>query len=264
TCLPGDCTDNGDGTGTIRFSGSVTNCSQGSTPDRLDLLTINNVGVIDVVNGVTNVVLGPTNTLLAGGGLNFSGSYKAPCGPSTDVIYVTGVDANDVTPLPVSSSCSNTCSVACRPAIKVYKQVVCYTNLCEPFSDDLNSQKSATGVRTDNPLNCPAFCYRIIVTNAGCVPLTGLTVTDQSSPGPNLDLSGCGFPTTLAVGASFACTNRDVTRCSNDVNVVTATAQGLNSFGTNQTVSAQDTNTVTVLPINIDCGLYVRTNGGTA
>src|SRR5262249_45314460 len=27
TCLPGDCTDNGDGTGTIRFSGSVTNCS---------------------------------------------------------------------------------------------------------------------------------------------------------------------------------------------------------------------------------------------
>src|SRR5262249_14346604 len=158
--------DNGDGTGTIRFSGSVTNCSRGSTPDRPDLLTINNVGVIDVVNGVTNVVLGPTNTLLAGGVLNFSGSYKAPCGPSTDVIYVTGIDANDVTPLPVSSSCSNTCSVACRPAIKVYKQVVCYTPTgCEAFSDDLNSQKTATGVTVTNsppapPPICPAFCYR--------------------------------------------------------------------------------------------------------
>src|SRR5262249_40814 len=30
TCSPGDCTDSNDGTGIIRFSGSVTNCSVGS------------------------------------------------------------------------------------------------------------------------------------------------------------------------------------------------------------------------------------------
>src|SRR5207247_11434408 len=69
---------------------------------------------------------------------------------------------------------SATCPVVCAPAIKVYKQVVCYTNLCEPFSDDLNAQKTAAGVRVDSPLNCPAFCYRITVTNAGNVTLSNL------------------------------------------------------------------------------------------
>src|SRR5207237_2839594 len=77
-------------------------------------------------------------------------------------------------------------------------------------------------------------------------------------------LSICGFPTSLSVGQSRTCIVANVTRCTTDTNVVTATAMGLNSFGTNQPVVSQDTNRVTVIPIAIDCGIYVRTNGGTA
>src|SRR5207248_1016671 len=75
-CTSGDCADNSDGTGTIRFSGSVTNCTFGGTPDQPGFLTIINVGVVSVVNGVTNVVLGSTNTILGVGVLNFAGSYR--------------------------------------------------------------------------------------------------------------------------------------------------------------------------------------------
>src|SRR4029453_11516253 len=97
--------------------------------------------------------------------------------------------------------------------------------VCEPFNSDLNTQKSATGIRLDPPnaANCPAFCYRITVTNAGNVPLT-LTVSDNSTPDPDLNLSNCGFPATLAVGASAQCVIPPVTHCENRLNLVTPTA----------------------------------------
>src|SRR5262249_34373130 len=118
--------------------------------------------------------------------------------------------------------------------------------------------KTATGVRIDNPLNCPAFCYRIIVTNSGNVRLTSLVVSDDSVPNPDLDLSGCGFPTTLLVGESASCVIQGVTHCDNTVNVVTA--RGVSDSG--QTVSSQDTNSVMVVPIAVQCSMEVSTDGG--
>ncbi len=168
-----------------------------------------------------------------------------------------------------TSSCDTCVSCVGQPAIKVWKQVVCYSNICEPFSSNLDSQKSATGVRIDpaNDADCPAFCYRIIVTNLGNVTLSNLVVVDaNSSDGKVLNLSGCGFPSTLApagqAGSSASCivtTNH----CFNSTNVVTATALGLNSSGGTDTVSAKDTNRVSVVPISIACKLLVSTNGGT-
>src|SRR5207244_10124164 len=62
----------------------------------------------------------------------------------------------------VTSSQCETC-VQCqgKANLLVYKQVVCDTNGplgiagCDAFSSNLNSQKTATGIRTDVPLNCP-------------------------------------------------------------------------------------------------------------
>ncbi len=193
---------------------------------------------------------GPTVQVAAGSAIT-----TRDCFNLTDTVTVDGCPG----------ACTNTfCIIPCHPALKVYKQVVCYTNVCEPFSANLTTQKTALGVRTDNPLNCPAFCYRITVTNAGNVPLTSLAISDSSVPGPNLNLSGCPFPTTLPVGGWTNCIIPAFTRCSNDVNVVTATAVGQNGSGTTANLVSQDTNTVTVVPISIACGIYVRTNGGSA
>jgi hypothetical protein len=149
--------------------------------------------------------------------------------------------------------CTKTVRVDC-PSIRVWKQVVCYTNgVCEAFNDDLETQKTATGVRLDppGPANCPAFCYRITVRNTGSVPLT-LTVSD-----PDLNLSACGFPPVLAAGATAQCVVPAVTRCANEQNVVTATG-----VADQTTVTARDTNNVTVTPIAVACQLLLSTNGG--
>jgi len=148
------------------------------------------------------------------------------------------------------------CPVECVPLIKVYKQVVC--SPCEPFSNDLNSQKTATGVKVD--ANCPAFCYRITVTNTSNVLLSNLTVVDDSVPDPDLNLGGCGFPTTLAPGASATCVVSNVTHCSNTVNVITATASGPTTGGGTTQVSSKDTNSVVVIPIAITCAVEAPTN----
>src|SRR5438552_17037362 len=96
----------------------------------------------------------------------------------------------------------------------------------------------------------------------GDVPLTNLTVTDLSVPGPNLNLSLCGFPSTLAVNGSASCIVTDVSRCASDTNIVTATANGQTGVGTSGTVTATDTNRVIVIPINVACALTVSTNNG--
>src|SRR4030095_15592650 len=87
----------------------------------------------------------------------------AQCGGTgiiTNTIVATG--ANACNPAQTVSD-TDRCSVRVEcPSLRVYKQVVCYSNgVCEPFNSDLNTQKSATGIRLDPPhaAHCPGFCY---------------------------------------------------------------------------------------------------------
>src|SRR5439155_26268010 len=100
---------------------------------------------------------------------------------------------------------------------------------------------------------CPAFCYRITVVNTSPdVPLVDLTVRD-----PDLGLSGCTFPTSLAPGATASCVIPNVRRCSSVVNTVTASAKS--GFDAT-TVSGQDTATVTVFPISVKCDVVLHSS----
>jgi len=185
---------------------------------------------------------------------------------SNDMIVATG---NDELLCAVTAQTNVTCAPCCAPAIKVYKQVVCYTNPCEPFNPDLNTQKTAKGATVTNsppapPPICPAFCYKVTVTNAGNVTLTNLQLSDHSTPGPDLPVNLCGLNgLTMPVGFVTNCfvPLEPITRCADDVNVVTATASGLTTGGTAKTVTAMDTNTVTIVPISVKCELSVSTNG---
>jgi uncharacterized membrane protein len=226
------------------ISGVVSNCGN---------VTLTNIVLNDNLYGqvATFVSLAP------GASQSYSKQVTNACGSFPDTITSTG---RSICGTLVTATANATCAVTCAPQIKVYKQVVCYSNICEPFDNNLNNQKSATGVKSAT--DCPAFCYRITVTNAGNVTLTGLVVTDaNSSDGKVLNLSGCGFPSTLAVGDSASCivtTNH----CLNSTNIVTATALGQNSTGGTTSVSASDTNRVTVIPISVACTLLVSTNNG--
>src|SRR5262249_3863513 len=134
------------------------------------------------------------------------GSYQVLCATTNDTLTVSGVD---ILQCPTSASASATCAACCTPAIKVYKQVVCYTSTgCDAFSPVLTDQKSATGIKInpDREPDCPAFCYSVVVSNIGNVTLNNLTVGDVNlNDTHNLNLSSCAFPTSLAPGTGFRC-----------------------------------------------------------
>jgi hypothetical protein len=77
-----------------------------------------------------------------------------------------------------------------------------------------------------------------------------------------LNLSGCGFPTTLARAAGQVHRQRIITtnHCASVMNIVTASGVGATGAGGTQTVMAKDTNSVTVVPISLRCDLTVSTN----
>src|SRR5439155_3899709 len=154
------------------------------------------------------------------------------------------------------NGCAGQCAlqvpiITCNQQLAVFKQVVCVgeNGTCAPFNDaNLNDEDSASGVKG---ATCPAFCYRITVVNTSPdVPLVDLTVRD-----PDLDLSGCTFPTSLAPGATASCIIPNVRRCSSVANTVTASAK--NGFDATQTARGQDTATVTVLPISVKCDVVL-------
>jgi hypothetical protein len=244
-------------TGIIGFSGTVSNAGD---------VVLTNVLVFNSQPTNNTPVVGPI-TLAVGQSVNFNGSYRPalPCGPATDTLTAFGTDELRCT---VTATATQTCTNQCAPVIKVWKQVVCYSNTCEPFSSNLDTQKTATGVRVDpqNDANCPAFCYRITVTNQGNVTLSNVTVVDQNlSDNRVLNLSCFPAGLTLAPAgqpnSSFTCVVT-TNHCVNSTNIVTATGVGLVTGGGTQTVTSTDTNRVVVNPMSVNCLLLVSTNAG--
>jgi len=229
----------------------VTNC--GNVP-------LHGITVVDNLYGS----FGTIALLAPGGTATLTKSVTNTCGNFPNTVTAIGLSPCNTA---VTNTSTATCSVTCAPQIKVYKQVVCYAQSgCVAFSPNLDSQKIATAVRLNPPndANCPAFCYRITVTNSGNVILSNLVVFDaNSSDGKVLNLSGCGFPATLPPGGSASCivtTNH----CVNAVNIVTASGVGQDSSGAQVTVTATDTNRVVVNPISVACNVRVLLTNGAA
>src|ERR1051326_1162628 len=114
------------------------------------------------------------------------------------------------------NGCPGQCSLTvtgnpCKARICVAKEIACVLQggSCGSFGP------TATGVKSASV--CPAFCYRITVSNCGDVDLVNVTVVDDK-----LNLGGCGFPTSLAKGQSFTCDTLKATWCVDTVNTVSA------------------------------------------
>ncbi len=100
--------------------------------------------------------------------------------------------------------------------------------------------------------HCPAFCYRIIVANAGTCTLTNVVVSDPLFGGPL-----AGYPSTLAPGASA--TNFYTTAlCSNTVNTVVASGSSASS---NTNVTSTASASVKLLDASVTCTKLVSTDG---
>jgi hypothetical protein len=83
-------------------------------------------------------------------------------------------------------------------------------------------------------------------------------VTDVVVTDPNLDLSGCTFPTSLAVGESATCIISAVERCVSLQNTATVTGQGGIPV---QVVTDDDSADVFVKKADITCLKEVSTDG---
>jgi hypothetical protein len=169
----------------------------------------------------------------------------ADCGPVTDRATATGnnvcpPDATCPAP-PTVSSAEVTCTVevVCNPDIEVLKEVACYLpgDNCGTFG------KVATGVRDSD---CPAFCYRVTVSNVGPIPIATLTVNDPVLGG---DISALFGPLPIAPGDSRTAIIKPITHCQDTPDTVVAT--GGSSDG--QTDTDTDDALARVLFIDLVC-----------
>ncbi len=76
--------------------------------------------------------------------------------------------------------------------------------------------------------------YRVVVTNTGNVPLTGVTLADNVVPG----LGGCSVPSSLAVGAFFTCDYSIAAPVGTTVNTATADSAQTDPSQAQATVNA--------------------------
>jgi len=184
---------------------------------------------------------------------------------STVAPFLCALDTNGL-PISVSSSCSAVVSCVGTASIAVVKNVICQpvsssstvggppvpgivttSTSCESAGSAYDGQKTATGV--DAGGQCPTFCYRVIVTNDGELPLHNVTLNDSVFG----SISG---PFGLAPGASM--TNFfSETLCLNTTNVVTAS--GLAPSGSS--VTATDSASVAVESASVSCSKLVSTDG---
>ncbi len=199
--------------------------------------------------GASSLASGSTITIVCTNQLNCA---TLPGGVLTNTATVSAlVDSVGgtvcVTTNPVVSSCSAVVTCFGTPSITVTKNVLCQSgSLCSALGSAYDSQKTASGVKVG--ASCPTFCYRVIVTNNGQLPLHSVTVTDSVQ-------GVLSFPGTLAMGAS-ATNFYSTTLCANTANTVTATGVGSN----NSNVSATDSASVTIKSASISCTKLASTD----
>jgi hypothetical protein len=118
--------------------------------------------------------------------------------------------------------------------------------LTQAFSGRTNIPVALTVQRCNQlPANVQVMLYRI-----SQEALNNVTVVDNV-----INLAGCNFPPTLAVGQTVECIVAGVEHCQTVTNTVTASGVGASSgIG----VSTNDTAAVVVLPISITCELTVN------
>jgi len=235
------------------------------------------------VSNPSCTITGPTPVLCSSAGNIYSVSVTGCIGPETHTWSISGngtivgpnngptvsvtAGASGSFTVTVTGSCDNcpfTCSkpvsiTPCVPHIQVLKEVACATSAGCPAT---GYAKTATGVRDGS---CPAFCYRITVTNPAtnpdgspnAVPLVNITLSD-----PSLNLTACNAAlagVTLQPGQSTTpCIAGPVEHCADFVNTVTARAAS--AFSSSDTVTATDTATVRVLNINIVCDITLASS----
>jgi len=142
--------------------------------------------------------------------------------------------------------CVTTCEASlvvmeCIPEIDVLKEVACLLpgDACGPFS------KVATGVKDSG---CPAFCYRVTVSNVGTIPIVSLSVNDPELGG---DISSLFGPLPIAPGDSRTAIISPITHCEDTPNTVVAEGASDQGF----TDVDQDSAEARVLEIDINCEL---------
>jgi hypothetical protein len=211
-----------------------------------------------------------------------------PCNTSstsytdTVVVVAEGISSTACRQEQVTSTCSavvNCVPPPCTPGISVIKDVICRTgttgvggpscgswNCSHVYSGSSSCQQgtdcssepgwlydgstSATAISLGGG-QCPSFCYRIIVSNSGTCPLTGVSVVDPLFGG-----ALAGYPTSLAPGAS-ATNFYTVSLCSNTVNSVVA--KGTSSSGVS--VSATNSASVSIVSASVSCSKLASTDG---
>jgi uncharacterized repeat protein (TIGR01451 family) len=153
---------------------------------------------------------------------------------------------------PIQTSCAASLQCCGIPEIMVIKKIACADGAatCETLAPGLYADE-ATGVKDSA---CPAFCYRITVTNTGPVPLINITVVDDVLGDKSAD-----FADTLTVGGSET-HFYSATHCSNVMNTVVAEADGDPTVGVGHVMSSDSANAV-VLRARISCEKTVSTNG---
>src|SRR5206468_3720998 len=126
-CVGKTCTSSGDGDATvITYVVGVTNCGDIALSS-VYVSNFFNVVPSGHANGelvVSNITLAPNEFRVV------TNNYNANCATTNDTVIAVGTDTIFC---PVRATNSATCPVRCAPAIKVYKQVVCFSNnVCAP------------------------------------------------------------------------------------------------------------------------------------
>jgi len=254
-----DCLDTSVLAGTpIRYEFRVRNC--GNVPLQNVVAVDDNAtpGVPgdDITTQIGNLAIGETKG-------PFTGTFPTAgnCNVTTyrNTVVVRG---QNICPPPnqqeVTASDDCVASVFCPPCIRVTKLVTCKDPgvSCENAS---GYAKTAQGVRGENDptctqpnSGCPAFCYKVTVTNCNQVDLRDVTLRDDNGTPGNLADDISTPIGSLPVGQSRTVFYSS-THCTDAHNIVVAEGQSVFDSTANGHVRAEDSADVVVHPIMIMC-----------